>query len=245
MEVVTDPEGPVPAARPAPSEPAAGLGRVVAVPGLGLSVDVPRRTLGRLGPGRAPVAIALPGYGEPAGPQVALQPQALAVRLLDGLGALGIDESVLVGHSASCQIVAEAAALAPARVTALVLLGPTTDQRATTWPALAARWLRTAAWERPSQAPMLVRDYHRTGIRAMARAMDAARRHPVDRAVAACAAPVLVLRGRHDRIVPADWAAALAAVAPDGRAQTLPAGAHMVPLTHPGLVAASIEQFLT
>jgi pimeloyl-ACP methyl ester carboxylesterase len=215
--------------------------RVVAVPGLGLSVAVARRTLDRL-PGVDGAVVLLPGFGHrvPRGTPVA--PDRLAPLLLDRLPAGG--PVVLVGHSASCQIVAEAAVQAPGRVAALVLVGPTTDPRAATWPALGGRWLRTAAHERPGQIPLLVRAYARTGLLSMARGMDAARHHRLASTVAAVACPVLVVRGRHDAICPADWAAALAAGTGDGRAETLPAGAHMVPITCADALAGRIAAFL-
>jgi pimeloyl-ACP methyl ester carboxylesterase len=219
------------------------LARLVAVPGLGLSVDVPARTLRRLQQVVGSTIVALPGYGLPPRDGVAMDPPALAARLLEQLDTAQVAEAVLFGHSASCQIVVEAAVRAPTRVVGVVLVGPTTDSRAVRWPALAVRWLRTAVWERPGQVPILARDYHQTGLVAMARAMDAARRHRIDRLLARVACPVLVVRGRHDRIAPADWVSALAALALQGRAVTLPAGAHMVPVTHPGALAAHIEAF--
>jgi pimeloyl-ACP methyl ester carboxylesterase len=142
-------------------------------------------------------------------------------------------------------VVAEAAVRAPDRVAALVLVGPTTDPRAAGWAGLAVRWLRTAAHERPGQVPLLVDAYARTGLATMARAMQAARRHRLDHALAAVQCPVLVVRGPHDAICPAGWAARLAATAPAGRTETLPAGGHMVPVTHPGDLAVRIAAFLT
>jgi pimeloyl-ACP methyl ester carboxylesterase len=62
--------------------------------------------------------------------------------------------------------------------------------------------------------------------------------------VAAVACPVLVVRGQHDAICPGDWTAALAAGTDHGHAETLPAGAHMVPITHPDALAARIVAFL-
>ena len=56
-----------------------------------------------------------------------------AERLLDTSLPAG-ERSVLIGHSSSCQVVAHAGALAPERVTGLLLVGPTTDPRAATWP---------------------------------------------------------------------------------------------------------------
>ncbi|WP_219414593.1 alpha/beta fold hydrolase [Pseudonocardia nigra] len=216
---------------------------VVAVPGLGLSRAAPRYTLDRL-PTLGTAVVELPGFGQPAGCATPLAVGDLADLLLARLTRLGLDRAVLFGHSASCQLVAQAAAQAPQRVAALVLVGPTTDPRAGGWAGLTGRWLRTAVWERPWQVPQLVRDYHHTGFATIARAMDDARRHRIDQALAAVACPVLLLRGRHDRIAPSDWLSALAAVAPHARAETLPAGAHMVPLTHPAAVAARIRAFV-
>lgn len=214
-------------------------GEVVAVPGLGLSADVPGRTLRLLAmPTRV---VELPGFGAPARRGDPREPAELADLLLHRI----YEPSVLFGHSASSQIVVEAAVRAPERVAAVVLVGPSTDPRAAAWTALMGRWLRTAAWERPGQVPTLLRDYGHTGPGAMARALDAARRHRVDRVVGRVRCPVLVVRGRHDRIAPADWCRALADLAPDGRAVDLRAGAHMVPFTHPVLLADAVATFLS
>ncbi|WP_433282206.1 alpha/beta fold hydrolase [Pseudonocardia xinjiangensis] len=226
---------------PAPLDPSLTT-PIVAVPGLGLSGAVPGRTLDRLS---APSAVVeLPGYGLPAPRGTALGSDDLARLLLTRLDELGVTRAVLLGHSASCQIVVRATVRDPHRVAALVLVGPTTDPRARSWPALAGRWLRTGAWERPGQVPRLVRDYRRTGLGAMGRGMDAARRDRIDRGLAQVGCPVLVVRGPHDRIAPQDWVDALAATAPHGRAGTLAAGAHMVPLSHPAELAAGVGTFL-
>lgn len=230
-----------------PGAGAAPHPELVAVPGLGLSTEVPARALRLLtGPS---TCVALPGHGLPvergtAPDPTVLDPAALADDLLRRTDALDVDRPVLLGHSASCQVVVEAARRRPDGIAGLVLVGPTTDPRAAGWPRIAARWLRTAAWERPGQIPLLVRDYHHTGLAGMARVMDAARRHRIDRALAGVGCPVLVVRGRHDRIAPADWTEALAAAAPHGRAVTLLAGAHMVPITHPGALAAEVGAFV-
>ena len=213
----------------------------MAVPGLGLSVAVARRALRRLA-GPAGTVVLLPAFGRRAPRGTDPAPGPLADLLLADLPAGS--RVVLVGHSASCQIVAEAAVRAPERVAALVLVGPTTDPRAATWPALVRRWLRTAAHERPGQIPLLVHAYARTGLVSMARGMDAARRHRLDHTLAAVPCPVLVVRGPDDAICPADWADTLAAAAPRGIAATLPAGAHMVPVTQPDALAARIAAFV-
>jgi pimeloyl-ACP methyl ester carboxylesterase len=216
---------------------------VVCVPGLGLRSDDWRAASRRLADlvGSAPSVRELPGYGARPRRGDDLDPAALGAQLAAELPP----GSVLLGHSASCQVVAHAAAAAPGKVGAVVLVGPTTDPSARTWPHLAGRWLATAARERPWQVPLLVRDYSRTGLGHMARAMNAARHDDIRQVLAGVGRPVLVVRGRHDRICPAGWASRVAAAAPGGgHVVTLDAGAHMVPLTHPRPVATAVAAWL-
>ncbi len=87
---------------------------------------------------------------------------------------------------------------------------------ASTWLALARRWLQTAGHERLSQVPLLVRGYVRTGLLSMARGMNA-KTDRIDRALAGVRCAVLIVRGRNDVICHADWAASLAADTPGAR----------------------------
>jgi pimeloyl-ACP methyl ester carboxylesterase len=169
--------------------------------------------------GRSAVVL-LPGFGLPAGRDAAHSPAELAQLLLARLGDLGYQRAILLGHSASCQMVVQAAAHAPGQVEALILVGPTTDPRAQSWPTLMARWLRTAVWERPGQLPLLLRDYGRTGICAMTRGLDAARKDRIDHMLTAVEALVLIVRGPHDRIAPRRWANDLVAAARHGQAES-------------------------
>jgi len=217
---------------------------IVLVPGLGLSgdaVDPLARELAAFGtPGFDVTLGLLPSYGLPARRPADRTPRVLALRLLAELDTADRGPVVLVGHSSSCQVVVEAALAAPSRVAGLVLIGPTTDPRASTWPRLILRWLRTAGWERPWQVPLLVRDYVRAGVPGLLRTMDLARRHRIDVALSSVRCPVRVVRGPHDRIAPESWTRELAAVS-GGTSQTIGVGAHMVPLTHPRLVAEQIR----
>jgi pimeloyl-ACP methyl ester carboxylesterase len=64
-------------------------------------------------------------------------------------------------------------------------------------------------------------------------------------AVGSVSVPVLVVRGPHDRVCPADWSEAVAQRGGAGsRAVTLSQGAHMVPYTHGELVAALVNELL-
>ena len=221
--------------------------RLFCVPGLGLRDDAWRPTLDALGRQLGDPETHfhhLPGFGLRATPEDDLTPSALGARLASTLQGLA-GPTVLLGHSASCQVVVHAAALVPDRVAAVVLVGPTTDPRAASWPRLVARWFRNVVWEPPWQVPLLARCYRVTGLGWMRRAMGAARRDDIRVNLAAVGCPVLVVRGPHDHISPADWARDLATIAPPGsRAVTLTYGAHMVPLTQGDLLAAAVTEFL-
>ena len=214
---------------------------VVFVPGLGLGQESCRPTMRALN--SRCLLSTVSGFGEPAPPGSDLSPPALATRLLADLARQRLRGVVLVGHSSSCQVVAEAAASAPDRVVGLVLIGPTTDPSARTWGRMAMRWLATAIHERPWMVPSLARQYARTGLVSMARSMDAARRHDISAALSAVNVPLLVLRGRHDRIARQPWIDHLAEVG-RGDARTLPAGAHMIVWTHGTRVAEAMQQVL-
>jgi pimeloyl-ACP methyl ester carboxylesterase len=190
--------------------------------------------------------VLLPGYGEADRRGARAAPAVLARSVVEQLPPEAA--VLLVGLSAGCQVAAHVALQAPDRIAALVLVGPTTDPRALTWPKLVRRWVATA-WSEPMwQLPALVRQYRRTGLTAMAAAMDAARRDRVEDVLPLLSCPLLVVRGAHDRIAPEDWVSALASDGHGSGAQrrwvTLDAGAHMVPFTHGDLVAAAVHRFL-
>ncbi|MFC7490479.1 MULTISPECIES: alpha/beta fold hydrolase [unclassified Knoellia] len=216
---------------------------LLALPGLGLGPESWRPTLKHLPGAGAPVRL-LPGFGEPAHRRQDLDPRALAENVLAVLPD-DVTRVVLLAHSASSQVAAHVAALAPARVVALVLVGPTTDPRTTTWPRLVARWVATAPLETPRQVPTLLRQYARTTLPAMVRGLDAVRKDSIEQTLDRVKAPVLVVRGPRDHICLEDWAASVAAHGGEGsRHVTLSAGAHMVPFTHGRLVADVVREFL-
>jgi len=209
---------------------------VVLVPGLGLGPESYAPTVEHLNTQYE--VITLPGYGERAARGDELHTTALAERL-----AVQIKETpaVLVGHSASCQIVVAAALAHPELAKALVLVAPSGDVTASTWSTLAARWVRSAIWDSPSLVPTLSRQYFRTGFPSMARAMEAARHYDLAAAMEALSTPTVVVRSKHDRLAPPQWVRQVADKA-HGEAWTLPSGSHMPVLTNGRELAGFIDR---
>jgi pimeloyl-ACP methyl ester carboxylesterase len=172
-----------------------------------------------------------------------LRVQPLAGRLVKEL-ATGASEGagaiVLVGHSASCAVVVEAAARSDL-VVGLVLVGPVTDPRARTWPRMLGRWLRTARHERLYEIPVLAPAYSRVGASTMVRGMDAMRWYQIEQGLALIDLPVVIVRGSRDAIAAADWVRRLCGIAM-GHLDVVAGAGHMVPLTHPEAVALAARQ---
>jgi pimeloyl-ACP methyl ester carboxylesterase len=208
---------------------------VVLVPGLGLGPEAYAPTLRHL-LARYEI-VTLPGYGERAARHADLHTETLATELVGHLR----QQSVLVGHSASCQVVVEATLRRPDLVKALILVAPSGDLTASSWRVLAARWGRSALWDSPRNVPTLAKLYGRTGASSMARAMEAARRYDLAAAVVKVTVPTVVIRSKHDRLSPAMWTQELAELA-EGEAWTLPKGSHMPVLTNGREVATFIDR---
>jgi pimeloyl-ACP methyl ester carboxylesterase len=216
---------------------------VVLVPGLGLGPDSYGPTVEHLD---LPYeVVTLPGFGERVQDGDDLRTEALAQRLLPHL----TQPSVLVGHSASCQIVVATALAVPHLVKGVVLLGPTGDVEASDWPTLAERWVRSAVWESPRLVPVLAPQYARTGFVSMARAMEVVRHYDLAAAIRRLEPTAMIVRCEHDSLCPPDWAQRLADSAgadvpgaTHADVWTIPSGAHMPVLTHGKEVVTIIKR---
>lgn len=209
---------------------------VVLVPGLGLDARAWASVRHLLtGPS---LVVPLPSMGGPAGRGTDLRVEQQSRRLISALPPGR--RVILVGHSASCPVVVDAATRTSA-VAGLVLVGPVTDPAARSWPRLLARWLRTATHERLWEVPVLAPQYLSTGVLSMVRGMNHIRRYRTDAGLSTLSVPTLVIRGRNDRIAPARWCDQLALTARTA-VISVPRAAHMVPLTHPHVIAKAAER---
>jgi len=105
--------------------------------------------------GHAVLALDLPGHGRSSGPALP-SVEAMAAWLIALLDAAGVNQAVLIGHSMGSLIALEAAHQAPARVTALAMLG-------TTYPMKVSDALLTTARENEPAAIDMVNMFSHAG----------------------------------------------------------------------------------
>jgi pimeloyl-ACP methyl ester carboxylesterase len=227
------------AAGPGPSAPA-----IVLVHGLGVSSRYMTPLIEALAPSHRVYAPDLPGFGGSARPRPALDVDELADALAAFMAAVGEPAATVLGNSLGAQIALALADRHPARVRRLVLLGPTGHPRSRSLLGQAIRLACDAAFERPTLAAIAVRDYLWAGPgRVLATFRTALRDRPELR-LAQLRAPLLVLRGARDTVVPQRWALELAAMAgPDARLAVVPGAAHAAHFTAPGAVASAVRAF--
>lgn len=214
------------------------------------------------------LAIDLPGQGKSGGqPPASVEEAADFVLAL--LGAAGIDQAALVGHSFGSLIALEAAARAPAHVSHLALVG-------TAFPMKVSPALLEASVKAPEQAIHMVNVFsHSTlcpppsslgpgtwlygGSRALMRRMLASNPKTNvfhagfkacdsyangEQAMAAVHCPTLFLVGRHDQMTPPKAARALASHARLAQLVEVNAG-HALMSEAPDEVLLALREFLT
>jgi pimeloyl-ACP methyl ester carboxylesterase len=228
-------------------DPLGGGPPLLLVHGLACSSDAFLPTLTHLaGSPRGGLVLAadMPGYGESEGPPRALGIAELGewqARLLD---AFEVERAHVVGNSMGCQVSLALARRFPQRVASLTLIGPTTGDQVQSLPRYALGLVADSLFESAAYNLTLLRMAAQMGVRryvATARAM--LRDHPIAGAQEV-RCPVLVLRGRHDWIIPDRVAARLATALPDGRLVRVPRVAHAIQFDRPALLCELLSAFV-
>lgn len=185
----------------------------------------------------------LPGFGRSSKP-----PRTLTLpELVDVLGSvmkdLGPQEAVFLGNSFGCQVALELAVRCPHMVKGLILVGPTFDSYARTYPTQAARFVRTMLREPLAFFPIALRDYVDCRLwRALVTIVRAMKDRPEDK-LRHVEAPCLVVRGEKDHIAPDRWVDLLTAGLPDAKSVVVPGAAHVVNFSHPRELAEAARAF--
>jgi pimeloyl-ACP methyl ester carboxylesterase len=98
--------------------------------------------------------------------------------------------------------------------------------------SLLVRWRRDGRYEPPGLSESHKPEWKRAGPRRLVHLVRAHLRHPLEDPVSRLTAPLLVLRGRDDRLSTPGWARRLATLVPNGEYVELP-GAHTFPWRDP------------
>lgn len=185
----------------------------------------------------------LPGFGRSDDPPDPLPVPGLAGALMRILDVAGIERAHLLGNSLGAQIVADAAARWPARTASAILVGPTVDAAARSRTRQLWRLAQDALRERPSLIPLHVSDIVRAGPRFALASLDIALDDRIEDKLPRVHAPVLVVSGTRDPLVPPDWAGWLASLTPCARLELIE-GPHALNYSRPRELAALVLDFI-
>ena len=210
-------------------------------------------------------AVDLPGHGTSAKDVGDGSVDLLADAVLGVLDAVGSDRAHLVGHSLGGAVVLAAAARSPGRIASLTLFAP-----AGFGPSISAGYVRgfAAAQTRRELKPLVgqlfadeqlvtrqvVDDllaYKRldgvdAALAALAETLLDGDEQRIDSAAAVRAlgevVPVTVVWGSADRIIPAEQASSVAAVAPGAAVRVIDGAGHMPHMERPAEAQAAVEE---
>jgi pimeloyl-ACP methyl ester carboxylesterase len=230
-------------ARVTTAEPAREL-QIVFVHGIGVASPYFVPTLACLAPDHRACAVDLPGFGLSYKPERTLTVAELADALAAWMEAAGMGAAAIVGNSFGAQVVTHFAVRHRDRTACIALLGPTMDRHARTAVRQIARWLRNSAHERPSQLPLIVRDYGAAGLRRILETFRDALRDRIEERLPRIEVPALVVRGGLDPIVPQRWAEECVELLPRGRLVVVPDAAHTLNYNAPRETARILSGFL-
>lgn len=212
------------------------------VHGIGMGRGVFGDLTERLFPHGAVVAIDQPGYGEAPEPPRTPTMERTADHVAAYVRSRGAGPVIAIGHSMGTQVVAELAARHPDVVERVVLVGPTVNPAERTAVRQLARLAQDLAIESPRVLALGTREYLRAGPN-LRRKMRAMLVHRPEEAYPRGRVPALVLRGEHDRVVPAVWARRVAALHRDGRFRQIAGHGHETMIRDAGPAAEAIVEF--
>ncbi len=214
----------------------------VLVHGLGMAHEYWDGLADALEPTGTVHALDLPGFGDAPEPREPLSMPEAGELLADLLVAEGIERPVLIGHSTGAQVVAETAARHPELVDRLVLIAPTVNPRERTLAMQTMRFLQDIALVNPKVLGLGIASYAKAGPRWYVANLRPMLEHRIERVLPEIAAPTLVIRGEHDRIVPRYWAEEVAGLVPNGRYAEVPGRGHETMIRAGGRVGELIAR---
>ena len=149
-----------------------------------------------------------------------------------------------MGNSFGCQILTEFAVRYPQYVDRLVFQGPTIDRTARSLRQQLGRLLINSRREQRSMGWITIVDYGSAGLRRAWATVKLALSDRIEEKLPRIQAPVLVIRGERDAVVPQRWAEEVVRLLPKGHLQVIPSGAHTINYSLPREFAAALIPFL-
>lgn len=222
----------------------AGRPPILLVHGLAVSHRYMMPVAQRLAASHDVHVIDLPGFGLSSEPGWVLDVRENADYLAAWLEAVGLLRVAVLGNSFGCQVAVDLAVRYPARVSLLVLVGPTMDPEARTAPRQILRWLRDVRHEDLFQTPIVLRDLANAGAGRAAKTLALALRDPIEHKLPEVQVPALVTRGGVEPVVSQRWAELAARLLPLGELAVLPGSPHNANYTAADQLAGVVLPFL-
>lgn len=215
---------------------------IVLVHGIGMSHRYLSRLHAELAVTTRVVSVDLPGFAGLPKPRrhADVGVQSMGRALADVIATLGESRIVLVGHSMGAQWAIEAAAHRPEPLTALVIIGPVSDERHRTVAAQGRALALDTFGETPLINTIVFTDYLRCGVPWYLRQVREMVAYPVEKRLRRLTLPVLVMRGGDDPIAGREWCRRLRDSAGVSRLVEIPRGHHVVQQSAPRSVADAI-----
>lgn len=193
---------------------------------------------------RRVVAELEPGYDVRLVDLPRLDPAGTASWLGEWIAEAGLERVSLVGHSRGGLVAARLAAERPDLVRRLVLVAPAGVRPHASALAYALPLARTVVRSSPRFLAVLVRDAARAGPRTLWRAAQELLADDVRDDLHRIEAPMLLVWGERDRLVPPALAEVYRAQIPTARLLVLPRTGHVPMWERPRELAAAISAFL-
>lgn len=185
----------------------------------------------------------LPGHGSSQSPEAALDIPGLTDALSAWMDAAGIARAILIGHSMGCQIAVEFAVRYPGKADRIVLIGMPPEPAGRDPVIQIFRLLRCAVHERLSLIPCVVKDYLGMNWRVVPEFV-AMTNYSVSQVLPKLNAPVMLMRGEHDALSPAEWFQRCARLVSPICTALIPGAAHAVHYSAPEETGDALIPFL-
>ena len=208
--------------------------------GMGSSYFIPLAA--QLRDGAQVYAPDLPGHGPSDHDVRPRNPRELADALMAWMDARSVSGALIVAHSMGGQIATEVAVRRPDLVAGLVLISPAADPEARTVAGQIVRAIRSALFERPGLAIWVVLDFARAGTRVLRAELRELVAYRLEDALPKVTAPVRVVRGKWDQLVPQAWAETVARLAGAPAPIVIERWSHTAHYDDPEAVAAVVLQ---